>query len=157
MDVTNQAFEEYAKKYADTVFRVALGILRNQHDSEDAMQNTLMRFFRHKDQFDDDEHIKAWLIRVASNESKRILKKNAGLSLVDLETVAAKAYGDDTASRELFLQIMSLEEKYRSAVYLHYYERYTAEEIGKLTGTSASTVRTRLSRAREMLKDALED
>lgn len=150
-------FEQYVRRYADTVYRIALNYTRNPHDSEDVLQNVMLRFYRSMGKLGGEEYIKAWLIRVTINESKRFLKRNRSRATVSLGNYANTVYQNDFEDRELFLEVMSLDAKYRDVLYLFYFEHYTTDEIASLTGTKPSTVRTRLSRARELLRTRLED
>ena len=154
--MTDSEFESFAGRYSDMIFRIALNILKNKEDSEDALQNTLIRFYRNSHKLSSEEHIKAWLIRVAQNESKRILRKNRGTAAPRVEWIG-ESFSDDLEKKELFLALMSLDEKYSTALYLHYYEGYSCEEIAKLTVSVPSTVRSRLSRGRELLKHILSE
>lgn len=86
--MSGMSFESVVKTYADTVYRVALNILRNPEDSKDCMQNVFLRYYKKQNAFESDEHIKAWLIRVAVNESKRLLKINSKNQNVPLDEVA---------------------------------------------------------------------
>ncbi|MBQ3416875.1 MAG: sigma-70 family RNA polymerase sigma factor [Ruminococcus sp.] len=155
--MTDSEFESYARRYSDTIFRVALNILKNKEDSEDALQNTLIRFYKSSHKLSGEEHIKAWLIRVAQNEAKRIFRKNRRCDTSSLGEWVGEAFSDDLEKKELFLSLMSLDEKYSTALYLHYYEGYKTEEIAKMTSASPSTVRSRLSRGRELLKNLLSE
>ena len=155
--MTDTEFERYARAFSDTVFRVALNILKNREDSEDALQNTLIRFYKSRHKLTSEEHIKAWLIKVAQNEAKRLLNKNARRATVSLGDRVNTAFSNDFEKKELFMSLMSLDEKYSTALYLHYYEGYRTEEIASLTGVTPSAVRTRLSRGRELLKNILSE
>lgn len=154
--MTDSEFEIYARRYSDTVFRVALNILKNKEDSEDALQNTLIRFYKNAYKLKGEEHIKAWLIRVAQNEAKRLCRRKS-VDTVSLGEWVGQAFSDDLEKKELFLSLMSLDEKYSTALYLFYYEGYKTEEIARLTSVSPAAVRSRLSRGRELLKKRLTE
>ena len=66
--MTAEEFAGYAKRYGDTVYRVALNCCKNPYDAEDVVQNTFMKLLEYQQTFQDDEHIRKWLIRVAVNE-----------------------------------------------------------------------------------------
>ena len=94
-------------------------------------------------------------MRVTVNECKRVLRspwRRAG----DIEEYANELHFETPEHSELFYAVMELPEKYRTAIYLYYYEDYSTDEIARLTGTPAATVRTRLRRGRELLKAGLE-
>lgn len=155
--MTDSEFERYAKRYSDMIFRIALNILKNKEDSEDAMQNTLIRFYRNAGKLSGEEHIKAWLIKVAQNEAKRILRKSRRSDTSSLGEWVGEAFSDDLEKKELFLSLMSLDEKYSTALYLFYYEGCKTEEIARMTSSTPSAVRSRLSRGRELLKKHLTE
>ncbi len=151
------SFEETVKAYSDMVYRVAFNILADTEDSKDCMQNVFLRFYKHQDSFKEEKHIKAWLIRVAINESKRILKLNSRKSEVSLDEIANKVFKEDTESKDLFKEVMKLDKKYRTVVFLYYYEGYSLKEIADILRRNPATVRTQLSRARELLKNQLKE
>lgn len=151
------SFEEAVKVFSDTVYRVSLNILKNPEDSKDVMQNVFLRYFKHQHTFKSEEHIKAWLIRVAVNESKRYLKINNKNESVSLEEVANTLFAENKEDGEIFRAVMSLDEKYRTVILLYYYEGYDVKEIAHILKRNQATVRTQLSRARELLKPKLKE
>ena len=155
--MTDSEFEGFARRYSDMIFRISLNILKNKEDSEDALQNTLIRFYKNSHKLKEEEHIKAWLIRVAQNEAKRIGRKTQRFAEASLGEWVGETFSDDLEKKELFLSLMSLDEKYSTALYLHYYEGYKTDQIAKMTSCSPSAVRTRLSRGRELLKNYLTE
>lgn len=151
------SFEDAVKTLSDTVYRVALNILKNPEDSKDCMQNVFLRYFKHQHTFKSEEHIKAWLIRVTVNESKRILKLNSKNKSVPLEEIANVLFYENSEDKSIFTEIMSLDEKYRTAILLYYYEGYDIKEVAKILRRNPATVRTQLSRARELLKTKIKE
>lgn len=151
----NTEFERVARQYADMMYRVAFNYLRRREDSEDAVQNTLIRLYRYRGSFDSEEHIRAWLIRVTVNESKRIRMRYR--QTVSLDEAANQLYAEDPQSRELFLELMRLKPMYRTVLYLYYYEGCRTAEIASMLKKSDANIRTILSRARKELKTQLED
>lgn len=151
------SFENAVKAFSDTVYRVSLNILKNPEDSKDVMQNVFLRYLKHQQDFKSEEHIKAWLIRVAVNESKRYLKINNRSESVPLEEVANTLFADNKNDRDIFSTVMTLDEKYRTVILLYYYEGYDVKEIARILKRNSATVRTQLSRARELLKPKLKE
>lgn len=142
-------------RYADTVRRICLLHLKNYHDTEDIFQTVFLKYMLCNDVFYDDKHEKAWLIRVTINSCKDLLKSFYRKYSVVLDEAH---YIEDTSyfgQSEVLDAVLSLPEKYKNAVYLHYYEGYTASEISKMIGRKENTVYTLLSRARSLLKDKL--
>lgn len=150
-------FEDAVKAFSDTVYRVALNILKNPEDCKDIMQNVFLRYFKHQHTFESEEHIKAWLIRVSVNESKRLLKINGKSESVSLEEVANTLFAENNEEGDIFRAVMSLDEKYRTIILLYYYEGYDVKEIAHILKRNQATVRTQLSRARELLKPKLKE
>lgn len=166
-----QDITEAVNRYADTVLRTC-SVYLAPPEHEDAFQETFLRYARHEGEFESEEHRKAWLIRVAVNVCKDMLRaayrKDEPLD-DNLPEVAfqhaqsgdARDLGNpdlaDGQSRHATLMraLGALDEKYRVALYLKYYEGMSAAQIARLTGTPEATVYTNLSRGRKKLKEVL--
>jgi len=153
---TDEQFTKYARKYMDTVFRVAFSYMKSRADADDVTQNALIKLYNAKTEFSGDAHIKHWLIRVAINECKRMLLSPWRRS-APLEDYAAELTFSTPEQSELFYAVMELPKKYRVAVFLYYYEDYSTDEISKLLGIPKATVFTHLKRGREKLKITLSE
>ena len=151
------SFEDAVRAFSDTVYRVSLNILKNPEDSKDVMQNVFLRYFKHQHSFESEEHVKAWLIRVAVNESKRYLKISNRNESLSLEEAANTLFAENREEGDVFSAVMSLDEKYRTVILLYYYEGYDVKEIAHILKRNQATVRTQLSRARELLKPKLKE
>lgn len=152
---SNQETSRAIEQYSDTVRRLCMVHLKNYADTEDIFQNVFLKYALCETVFENGAHEKAWLIRVTINECKDLLKsffRDRTVPIDELPEISAVAEEDN---REVLEAVLSLPAKYREAVYLHYYEGYTAPEIGKILGKNANTVYTLLTRAREMLKSRL--
>lgn len=152
----NREFETLARRYMDMVFRLAFSYMKSTSDADDVTQNVLLRLLKNAKPFESEEHARFWLVRVTVNECKRALRspwRRAG----DIEEYANELHFETQEHSELFYAVMELPEKYRTAIYLYYYEDYSTDEIARLTGTPAATVRTRLRRGRELLRAGLEE
>ncbi len=149
------AFQEAARRYGDTVYRVAFHSCKNQADAEDITQNVLLKLYRTETDFESEEHLRRWVIRVAVNESKKLAGSAWLRKRVPLEEVAQSLPFESTEESSLFLAVMELPKKYRVPVYLYYYEGYSVKEAAALCGIKVSTMQTRLQRAREKLKKKL--
>ena len=150
-------FNKIVQAYSDTIFRIAFQYCRKRADAEDIVQNVFIKFFREEKDWESEEHIRNWLVRVAINESKKVLVTSWSKKMVSLESVAEEsgmiAYGQS----ELFQTVMELPKKYRIVVYLYYYEGYSIKEIAAFCNSKVSTVQTQLMRARKRLKDILKE
>ena len=155
--MTDLEFESTVKRYIGMLYRVAFNYLKNREDSEDAVQNTFIRLYQCKKGFKGEEHLKAWLIRVTINESKRILNSNKKHAAVDLEKAVNKLYRDNCEYSDFSIELMKLNPVYSTVLYLRYYEGYRAEEIAKMLSKTTAAVNLILSRARKKLKDRLKE
>ncbi len=142
-------------QYGDMVRRLCLVHLKNPADTEDIFQNVFLKYVLSPVVFESPEHEKAWLIRVTINACKDLVKSFFRSRTVPLEELLDQPAPLLEEHREVLEAVLALPRKYRDAVYLHYYEGYTAAEIGKLLGKNTNTVYTLLTRAREQLRETL--
>ena len=140
--------------YADLVRRLCLVRLKNREDTEDIFQTVFLKYLRHTKPFESAEHEKAWFIQVTLNACRDLLRFWARRPTVPLEELTAQAV-PESEDRGVLEAVLSLPQKYRDTVYLHYYEGYSAPEIGALLGRNTNTVYTLLNRARAMLREKL--
>lgn len=141
--------------YADTLFRIAMVHLGRREDSEEATQDTFIKWMEKAPVFNDAEHQKAWLIRVITNHCKSLLRKGWRKREVKLEAVEPVMM-DNPEDQALIELVLSLPVKYRSVVHLYYYEDYGIRDISKILEISESAVKMRLQRGRQLLKLELE-
>lgn len=142
------------EQYADMILRLCMVSLKNTADAEDIFQTVFLKYTLSSQQFESAEHEKAWLIRVTLNACKDHFKSFFRKQTVSLEECPEALSLTD--ERQAVLEaVRSLPKDYRDAVYLHYYEGYTAPEIGRILKQNPNTVYTHLSRAREMLRQLL--
>lgn len=144
------------ERYADMVFRLAYSWLKNRADAEDVMQETLLKLYA-QPPFDTPEHERYWIVRVAVNECRHLLRSPWRRRTGPLEEAEEAAAFDTPAQSELFREVMALPPKYRAAVYLHYYEGYSVREVAAAMGAKSSTVQTWLMRARGQLRTNLKE
>ena len=142
-------------KYADMVKRICVLHLKNHADTEDIFQTVFLKYALHTSAFQSEEHEKAWLIRVTLNACRDLLRSFFRSRTVPLEEIARQAAAADEESRDVLRAVLQLPEKYRRAIYLHYYEGYTVPQIGRLLGKNTNTVYTLLTRGRQLLKQEL--
>jgi RNA polymerase sigma-70 factor (ECF subfamily) len=152
--MSDEEFIRLGNLYKDSVYRLSYTYLKNHSDCDDAVQTTLLKLYTCKKKFESDEHVRNWLFKVAVNECRKMLgspwSKNLPIDEADGETESVGEVGHD-----LFSAVNSLETKYRTVIYLFYYENYSVKQIAALLKKNPSTVRTQLQRAREQLKDKL--
>ena len=140
--------------YADLVRRLCLVRLKSREDTEDIFQTVFLKYLQHTKPFESAEHEKAWFIQVTLNACRDLLRFWARRPTVPLEELTAQAV-PESEDRGVLEAVLSLHQKYRDTVYLHYYEGYSAPEIGALLGRNTNTVYTLLNRARAMLREKL--
>lgn len=143
------------ERYADMVRRICFCHLKNQADTEDVFQNVFLKYMLHDEPFESDEHEKAWLLRITINACRDYLKSFFLRSTVPLEVVAELEAEVPEDHREVLEAVLELPGKYKDAVYLHYYEGYSAAEIGRILGKKENTVYSLLSRGRRILRERL--
>lgn len=143
------------ERYGDMVRRLCLVHLKNPADTEDIFQNVFLKYVLSPVVFESPEHEKAWLIRVTLNACRDLVKSFFRSRTVPLEELLDQPAPLSEEHREVLEAVLALPQKYRDAVYLHYYEGYTAAEIGKLLGKNTNTVYTLLTRARGQLRKTL--
>ncbi len=154
--LTNEQFTCLVQRYLDTVFRVALNFIKSPADAEDVTQTVFEKLLREKKPFESEEHVRNWLIRVTVNECKRLLR-SPWRRFEPIEDYANTLSFDTSAQRELFRTVMDLPQKYRVAIYLHYYEGYSTQEIGQILRIPKNTVCSHLKRGRELLRKELQE
>ena len=149
--------QDLMNMYKNNVYAVAFSICKNASDAEDVVQDTFLQYYMTHKNFDNEQHIRAWLLRVAINKAKNIQSsfwRRNGMPLDDfIETLSFET----PETKELFEEVMKLPEKYRVVVHLFYYEDYSIKEIAKILRTTESNIKVRLSRGRVKLKDALKE
>lgn len=146
-----QIFERQHRR----VYRIAMMMLQNTADAEDAVQNIFLKFVEKGQEFRDDEHENAWFITVTKNYCKDHLK-STWHKQVDFGEIPEKAFPEKEAEDNLLPYIMKLKDKYREVLYLYYYEEYSVKEMSQILGRGESTLQTQLSAARGKLKKMLE-
>lgn len=137
--------------YADDVFRLALSYLHNRHDAEDVCQSVFMNLINYKQQLKTGKE-KSWLLTCTANACKDHLKSFWHKNIVELDD--QMVFSSDT-DKELWEVVKRLEPKYRAVVHLYYYEGYSQDEIAEILKISRTAVQTRMSRARNQLKEVL--
>lgn len=152
---SEQEVNRVIELYGDTVRRLCMIYLKNYADTEDIFQNVFLKYATSSITFENDEHEKAWFIRVTINKCKDLLKSFFRSRTVSLDDIIEKPEMILSDYREILEAVLSLPQKYRNVVYLHYYEGYTAPQIGHILGKNVNTVYTLLTRSKKMLREKL--
>lgn len=146
--------ERAVEKYGNSLYRLCYVMLQNREDAQDAVQECFLRYITKAPYFSDSEHEKAWLIRVATNISRDMLRWRKHSASVSLDEIRNLGTSEDNA--QILGMLVSLEEKYRIVIHLHYVEGYKTQELSALLGISVSAVKKRLQRGRETLREIYE-
>lgn len=149
--------QELFEKYQNNLYAVAFNVCRNAEDAEDVVQDTFIQYYSIRKQFDNEQHIRAWLIRVAINRAKNMNRTFWRKNKMSLEDYMETLIFETPESGELFEAVMNLPEKYRIVIHLFYYEDYSVREIAGILKLSEGNIKVRLSRARSLLKDKLQE
>lgn len=149
-------FGEFYQKYSPAVYRVCFSFVKNEADALDLMQDTFLKYLEAPKKPEGDRHEIAWLVTTAGNLCRNYLKSFKVSRRDELRETDITA-GGDHAAFELLEAVLRLPDKYKTAVYLYYYEGFDTNEIARLTGAKPSTVRSYLKRARTKLKGLLAD
>ena len=155
MDDMEQA-ERLANTYADAILRLSYTYLKNTHDAQDICQTVFLKLIERRPAFASSEHEKAWIIRTTINACKDHLKSHWRKTTVPIEA-AQHVPAPAAEPGSILASVNLLPPKYRAVIYLHYYEGYTLREIARLLGVTVPTVKMRLKRGRDALRNTWEE
>ena len=147
-------FRKMYDEYVMDVYRLCFSYMKNKMDTEDAVQETYCRLYQAMDVMEEEGHIKGWLLVTAGNICKNMLKHWSRKSQ-KLEESICEAGKEDEYKIEMLELVMNLPQKYKTVVYLYYYEEYNSVQISQIMKMPESTVRTYLQKARKLLKQEL--
>ncbi len=150
---TDEYIEKIVLTHSKRLLSASYAILKSVPSAEDAVQEAFIKLITKQPSFNDDEHEKAWLLRVTVNISLNMLKKSA----VYGEVVESDVIYTDDSDSLLLESVLSLPVQYRTVIHLYYYEGYSIKEIASILRIPSATVGTRLARGRKMLKTKLEE
>ncbi|MDE7324293.1 MAG: sigma-70 family RNA polymerase sigma factor [Lachnospiraceae bacterium] len=142
---------EAVTKYSDMLYKICLVILCNEQDVQDAIQDTFCKYLEKKPDFRDEEHEKAWLIKVATNNCRDMIRfrvRHPKISIDEVENILVAP-----EQRETLKELLELPVKHKTVIYLHYVEGYPIKEIADILGITESAVKSRLLRGRKQMRD----
>lgn len=149
--------EELVEHYKDNLFTAAFHVCRDPQDAEDVVQDTFLQYYSTNKQFESEQHIRAWLLRVAINKAKNVTLSFWRRNKTSLEEYMETLSFETPEDGRLFEAVMNLPAKYRMVIHLYYYEEYPVKEIGKLLRLGENTVKSHLRRGRLLLKEVLKE
>lgn len=145
------------EKYRNSIYAVAFNMCKSVQDAEDIVQDTFIQYLLHKKDFESEQHIRAWLIRVAINKAKNKINTFFRRNSLPLEDYIETLTFESKESSDLLETVMKLPEKYRIVIHLFYYEDYSVNEIANILRVTPSNVKVRLSRGRMSLRNTLKE
>lgn len=150
------------KKFCDSIYLykkdfyiLASTILKNSADAEDAVSNAILKGFENLDQLKDSRKFKQWMLMITKNEALKLKKKRFDLPGDEMMETLIKPTQDHYD--ELWDVIQKMKEEYRLAIVLFYYGNLSIRDIADILNLPAGTVKSRLSRGKEQLKQALKN
>lgn len=153
-----QSIETVADLYARNIYCAAYNICKNIEDANDVVQEVLLCYHLYADKtFENEEHLRAWLLRVGINKAKDLVRSPWHRLRVCFEGYEEEITFEEPEEQILYQEVMKLPEKYRIVIHLYYYEDMTIKEIAEILGKSESSIKMRLSRGREFLKNILKE
>ena len=150
--------ETVVRTYADMVYKIAYRYVADPTDVDDVFSETFLTYFKKERVFHDEEHRKAWLIRVTINCAKDLLRGKSSWEELN-ETIVGEessALGSEE-QLDLYTALRQLRLEYREVICLHYLEGLSVQDISAVLGRNENTVKTHLARGRERLRKFLED
>lgn len=143
-------YEQAVRKYSDTVTGICVMRLQNMADAEDCYQNVFVKLYYKSPEFESDDHLKAWLIRVTIRECTSYMRKMR--RQIPTETLHNERIMFDDDSRDISWALMKTPPKYRDVLYLYYCEKYKVKEIAHILKIKENTVKSLLKRGRDILR-----
>lgn len=150
MDIEKD-IRETVTKYSDILYKVCIVILCNEQDVQDAVQDTFCRYLEKKPDFRDESHEKAWLIKVATNICRDMIRfriRHPKVSIDEIENTLAAP-----EQKEILKELLELPVRQKTVIYLHYVEGYQIKEIADILGITESAVKLRLLRGRKQMRE----
>ncbi len=142
------------EKYFNMVYHLALSQTKDKNHADDVCQEVFLRFVKTDKTFKDEEHAKAWLIRVTINCSKNVFNN---LWYKRTEPLSEDIVFETEEKSDIYYAVNELPPKYRTVIHLFYYEDLSIEQIAKYLKAKESTIKSQLHRGRELLKSKLKE
>ncbi|MCM1123742.1 MAG: sigma-70 family RNA polymerase sigma factor [Eubacterium sp.] len=153
-DTGRGRFEQDIREYAPNMYRMALAMLHNRQDAEDAVSEAVLMAYEKRRTLRDPDKFRQWIMQITANEARRIYGKNKRVTPVEDMEAYMPAFREE--SHELWDVVMQLDEVHREVIMLYFYERFSIKEIGVILHIPVGTVKSRLSRGKRALRAMLE-
>lgn len=151
---TKKDYQETVEKYSNMVYRLAFSYTNSRYDADDIYQDVFLKYLQNKKQFENEEHKKAWLIKVTINSCKKLWLSPWKKKTIPLDE---EIRFEDKEDIGLYNEIKKLPKKYRLVIHLFYYEQYSIKDISKVLHQKEPTIRTWLTRARKLLRNQIKE
>ena len=149
-ELTKEEFTKLILDFQIPMYRLAMGILKNEADAEDAVSNGIMNAFEHLYSLKNKEKFRTWIMTIIANEAKSIFRRRKKVDLYgDSNVFEGK---EQSENKDIWQLVMTLDSEFSKVVILYYYEGFSMKEISKILHIPEGTVKSRLSRAKEKLK-----
>lgn len=145
------SIETIIHTHGNTLLRICLCLLGNEKDAEDAVQETLVKYMQKAPSFENDTKEKAWLVTVATNQCRDMLRARLRHPQVELESM--QYFSMEKEEIGVMEALMALPEKFKTVLLLHYVEEYKVDEIAQMIGKTPSAVKMRLQKGRKLLEE----
>ena len=157
--LTELEFKIKYELYSQELMNIAFGYLKNKDDCSDIIQNVFIKMINHYKKFNDLNHEKYWLIRVTINECRDFLRKKAKQPIINSDLVDSFLQSDEDNSKLEYVTILvkKLPEKYRVVIILFYWNSLSIKDIAIILKIKEDAVKKRLERARQLLKEEMEE
>ena len=147
-------YQKTVEKYSYMVYRLAYFYTNSKYDADDIYQDVFLKYLQNKKEFKDEEHKKAWIIRVTINSCKKLWMSSWKRKVVPLNDEIKFEKEEEIG---LYNELKKIKKKYRLVIHLYYYEQYSVRDISTILGQKESTIRTWLTRARKLLKKYIKE
>lgn len=144
-------FESTYYRYVDMIYRLCFSFLKNKEDTEDAVQSVFVKYLKNRKKFENEHHEKAWFLVTSSNICKDMLRQSWRHN-INIETYDSVPDTEGSSGNDVYMAILDLPYKYKTVVYLYYYEGYKTHEIAEILHKPSSTIRNHLTEARRYLR-----
>lgn len=151
--ISKEAFGRMVREYTLNMYRLALGILQNEHDAEDAVSEAVLRAYENLGKLRSADKFRAWIMQITANEARKLYRKQKRSIAIERIEELLPVFEDE--HHELWDALMQLEQPSREVILLFYYEQFSIAEISKALQIREGTVKSRLSRGRKQLKNML--
>lgn len=153
--IDNKSFEMLVTAQTDTLYRVSMAMLKNEHDAQDAVQEAILIAYQNKNRLRHEEYFGTWLTRILINQCNKMLKARKRTADIGDALPDIASRDNPYLSVEIGTALDSLPEKIRITVILYYVEDYSVKEIKEILRIPEGTVKSRLSKGRKLLKEWL--